>query len=223
MPRKPVDIEYDEEGLVLGNDPSAMLALPEGLLALGGLPVTFGGAASYPVTPEKVLEAAEYIIAHRSREDEGRIYHNQAQVMSHASRAYGWLTGEEMELAAIANYMRVPKQDLQTRQQETGALDALIHILRSGYLTTEEGTKALFPDMDMEDVWARHRQRQAEARETQARQMDLIVEKILREKEEKAPSPDSTWVDRTGADTSRLQTELADEPPPAPPSPYRPR
>lgn len=162
-------IEWDKDGKRLGDDPAAMLDLPEGLLALEGLPVTFGGAVSYPVTQDKVLAAAQHIIDNRKPEQEEKRFHNQAEVMSFASREFGWLTGKEMGLAAIGNYMQLPKEDEQTKAAKAEGIDGIIEVLKSGMLTTREGTRKLFPDLDVDAIWDKHEARIAEAKEEQQR------------------------------------------------------
>lgn len=164
-------LEWDKDGRVLDDDPHALLDLPEGLLALEGLPVAFAGAVGYPVTKDKVLDAARCIIENRTPEQRGHVFHNQAQVMAFASREFGWLTGKEMGLAAVANYMGLPKQGEEEKEIRTEMLDGLIDVLRSGLLTTREGAKKLFPDMDVDAVFDRHEQFITEAVEEQQRQM----------------------------------------------------
>lgn len=183
--------EYDKDGVRLADDPKALLGLPEGLLALEGLPITFHGAASYPVTQDKVLAAAEHIIAHRAPEQEQQVFHNQAQVMSFASRQFGWHTGNDLSFASVPNYLDVPKDTEEVKQEKAAEIDAVIEMLNSGLLTTREGTRKLFPDMDADVVWDKHETRIAEARESQKRQMKDMLKIIKEERGESSVEPHS--------------------------------
>lgn len=152
-------VDWSAKGKPLAEDAKAMLELPQALLAIEGLPMPFGGAATYPVTQAKVLEAAQHIIDNRPADAPEQVFHSQASVMAHASQQYGWLTGSEMRLCAIPNYMHLPPQPEAEKAARTEELDMLIDVLRSGAVTTREGSRKAFPDMDTDAVWDKHEAR----------------------------------------------------------------
>lgn len=165
-------VDWSAEGIRLEDDPKAMLGLPEGLLAIEGLPVAFAGALAYPVTEAKTLEAAQHIIDNRPEGAEPPKFHSRASVMAHASQEYGWLTGPDMRLCAIPNYMHLPSRPEAQKAAQAAEMDMLIDVLRSGILTTREGARKAFPDMDVDAIWDKHEAAQKEAVEAQKRRMD---------------------------------------------------
>lgn len=187
-------LEWDKQGMRLAEDPKALLDLPEGLLMLEGLPVMLHGAAYYPVMEDKVLAAAEHILTHRAPEQAEQVFHNQAEVMAFASQQFGWHTGKDMSFVSTANYMGLEHASPEEKAAKAEVIDAHIEMLNSGLLTTREGTKKLFPDMDVDDVFDKHEQRIADAKEQQQRQMDAILEKL---KQEKADAPEAAKTDAT--------------------------
>jgi hypothetical protein len=183
-------LEWDKQGMRLADDPAAVLALPEGLLMLEGLPIMLHGASEYPVTPDKVRAAAECIIAQRDGEQAQHVFHNQAEVMAFASQQFDWHTGKDMRFVSTANYMGLEKPSLAEREAKADLIDVHIEILNSGLLTTREGAKKLFPDMDVDAVFDKHEQRLAEAKEQQSKQTDDIMRRIREEKAAKGESAD---------------------------------
>lgn len=185
-------LEWDKQGMRLADNPKALLDLPEGLLMLEGLPVMLHGAAYYPVIEDKVLAAAEHILTHRNAVQAEQVFHNQAEVMAFASQQFDWHTGKDMRLVSTANYMGLEKPSPEEKAAKAEVIDAHIEMLNSGLLTTREGAKKLFPDMDVDDVFDKHEQRIADAKEQQQRQMDAILEKL---KQEKADTPAAARTD----------------------------
>lgn len=177
-------VDWSHEGLPLAADPKAALDLPEGLLALEGLPMPFSGAMGYPVTQDKVLAAAQHIIDHRPEGDENRHFHSQASVMAHASQEYGWLTGTDMRLCAVPNYMHLPKQPDDVKAARAAEADMLIELLNSGLLTTREGSRKLFPDLDTDAMWDKHEAWKKEAGEQQRHETDERIDAIRAERGE---------------------------------------
>lgn len=180
------------------NDPQALLALPEGLLALEGLPVSFHGAASYPVTQDKLLAAAEHILQHRTGEQAQKRFHTQAQVMAFASQEFGWHTGKDMRFAATYNFMGQPPEDEATKQAKAEVIDATIDMLNSGLLTTREGTRKLFPHLDADAIWDKHEAEKKAAVERQKEQMAKHLEAIQQKRAKRGEPPadegkDSRW------------------------------
>jgi hypothetical protein len=139
--QKGMPSDYDEVGMTLGDNPMEMLQLPYGLLALEGLPITFNGAQSYPVTHEKMLEAAQYIIENRhTAEQHNTRFHNQADVVAYASQEFGWLTGKDMRLVSVPNYMHLPQAPDAEKQQAVEIADATIAMLR--HMAQKDGSWA---------------------------------------------------------------------------------
>lgn len=194
------DTIWHKEGIPLEDDPQALLALPEGLLALEGLPVMFHGAASYPVTQDKVLAAAEHILQNRSDAQVEKRFHTQAQVIAFASQEFGWHTGKDMRFAATYNFMEQQPEDEATKQAKAEIIDATIEMLNSGLLTTREGTRKLFPHLDVDAIWDKHEAEKKAAVERQKEQMAKHLKAIEQERAERDEPPvneskDSRWRD----------------------------
>ncbi|MCH2546679.1 MAG: hypothetical protein MK052_03590 [Alphaproteobacteria bacterium] len=129
---------YAENPLVIDSADEDLKDLPKGYLAVEGLSRTFQGALNYPVTEDKMLEALNHIRENRTQEDGEVEFHNQAQIIAHASQQHGWLTGDKennINLVHLPVYVKIDDMPAEEAEQVQQGLDIIIKNQIDGRLT----------------------------------------------------------------------------------------